>query len=63
MNSKHRTGYGLHDLSRQIARRVQREWEAVEFAPPPPRQDADVILFPAPADPTPPPTEKRPLAA
>ena len=32
MNSKRRTGYGTFDLSRQIARRVQKEWETVENA-------------------------------
>jgi hypothetical protein len=30
MNLRHRTGYGVYDLSRQVARRLQQEWEAVE---------------------------------
>ena len=33
MKAKRRTGYGVFDISRQIARRVQREWEMVESPP------------------------------
>lgn len=33
MNSKARTGYGVYDITRQVARRLQQEWEAVENPP------------------------------
>jgi hypothetical protein len=33
MNSKRRTGYGVYDITRQVARRLQQEWEAVENPP------------------------------
>lgn len=64
MRPRHsRTGYGVWDLSRQVARRVQREWETIESPPWPP------TLLAAPPCPLPPPpplpnrTERRPLAA
>ncbi|MBS0631431.1 MAG: hypothetical protein JSS11_05925 [Verrucomicrobia bacterium] len=66
MNSaKHRTGFGLHDLRHQVARRFQWELELTEN-PPQPRSlvpgpvnlDLPEIEWPLPA-----PTEKRPLAA
>ena len=33
MNSKRRTGYGVVDLTRHVARRLQQEWEMVENPP------------------------------
>ncbi len=30
MHAKRRTGYGIFDISRQVAPRVQAEWEMVE---------------------------------
>ncbi|MEI6465553.1 MAG: hypothetical protein WCQ89_12580 [Verrucomicrobiota bacterium] len=42
-SSKRRTGYGVYDLTRQIARRLQQEWEMVETPPHPARFDANVI--------------------
>lgn len=63
MNSpKKLTGYGTFDLSRQIARRVQREWEMVES---PSRQSWPLLAaFSRPVlHPAPMPKEKRPLAA
>lgn len=30
MKTKRRTGYGVFDLSRQVARRIQQEWDMVE---------------------------------
>ncbi len=35
MNSKRRTGYGVFDLTRHVARRLQQEWEVVENPPRP----------------------------
>jgi hypothetical protein len=62
MKSKHRTNYGVFDLSRQIARRVQREWETVE-SPPPPQCQPDLIQLLPFEDPWRPPSGRRPLAA
>jgi hypothetical protein len=64
ISKRSKTGYGVFDITRQIARRVKLEWEAVESTPRPPMrfspetQSAEIIEFPlryAPA--------KRPLAA
>jgi hypothetical protein len=33
MNSKRRTGYGVYDITRHVARRLQQEWEMVENPP------------------------------
>lgn len=33
MKAKRRTGYGVFDLTRQVARRIQQEWESVESPP------------------------------
>jgi hypothetical protein len=47
-SSKRRTGYGVYDLTRQVARRLQQEWEMVETPPRPARLEAQVIpLSPA----------------
>lgn len=64
MRPRHsRTGYGVWDLSRQVARRVQQEWETIESPPWP----ATLLAAPAgelpPPPPLPQPTERRPLAA
>ena len=48
MNSKRRTGYGVYDITRQIARRLQQEWEVVECPPRPPRPAAKIIVLPRP---------------
>ena len=69
MNSKRRTGYGVYDITRQVARRLQQEWEMVEN---PPR--LALLANPGPAhwelpltlaisSERPPGREKRPLAA
>ncbi len=62
MKAKHRTGYGIFDLSRQVARRVQAEWDMVEQPNPPPMRLTSEF-FPRPASTQPPRPEKRPLAA
>ncbi len=62
MNPKRRTGYGVFDISREIARRVQKEWEMVESPARPPRLTPLMIPLPRP-DPALPKGEKRPLAA
>ncbi len=65
MNLPHRrTNYGVFNVTRQIARRVQLEWEMIESPAPRSR----FLDFPLAGDtPPPPPTparkEKRPLAA
>jgi hypothetical protein len=46
---RRRTGYGIHDYSRSVARRVRQAWEAVESPELPSRRSV--------------PIEKRPLAA
>lgn len=69
MNSKRRTGYGVYDITRQVARRLQQEWEMVEN---PPRLALLAHLEPARwvlpltvaiSSERPPEKEKRPLAA
>jgi hypothetical protein len=62
MNPKRRTGYGVYDISRQIARRLQQEWEMVERPATTTRPIAVVIPFPRPGD-TWPPKDRRPMAA
>lgn len=48
MKTKRRTGYGVFDISRQVARRIQQEWEMVESPPRPPmRLTAEVIPMPS----------------
>lgn len=69
MNSQCRSGYGVFDLSRQVARRLRQEWEMVEN---PPRLNLAPAALPCPrgwpqprgtaAEPAP-GKEKRPLAA
>ncbi len=65
MHAKRRTGYGIFDISRQVARRVQSEWEMVEQPgrTPPSALTASVLrpLVRPQAESR--PTEKRPLAA
>ena len=62
MKAKRRTGYGVFDISREVARQIQQEWEMVESPPRPPmRLTAEVIPMPPPEDH--PKIEKRPLAA
>jgi hypothetical protein len=62
MKTKRRTGYGVFDISRQVARRIQKEWELVESPPRPPmRLTAEAIPMSPPDDR--PGTEKRQLAA
>jgi hypothetical protein len=58
-----RTGYGIYDLSRQVARRARKEWESVESPPLPRRLFGEVVAFPDRRDPWPPPADKRPQAA
>jgi hypothetical protein len=62
MNSKRKTGYGVVDISRQIARRVQKDWEMVENPPVVAALMGSIINFPTPQDPRP-PTSQRALAA
>ncbi len=64
MKAHRRTGYGVFDISRQIARRVQSEWEMVEQPDRPPALHfaAAVIPVARPAEPNR-RREKRPLAA
>lgn len=65
MKEHSHTGYGVWDITRKMARRVQQDWDAVES---PPRSaelmgsDGKVIMF-APPPPPPTPQETRPLAA
>jgi hypothetical protein len=60
MNSKRRTGYGVYDITRQVARRLQQEWEMVEN-PGPARWELPLTV--AISSERPPEKEKRPLAA
>lgn len=69
MNSKRHTGYGVFDITRHVARRLQQEWEAVES---PPRRSVGSDALPfgrfwpltvAISSERPPEKEKRPLAA
>ena len=69
MNSKRRTGYGVFDLTRHVARRLQQEWEMVEN---PPRRALlvdsacarwELPLTAASSSERPVEKEKRPLAA
>ena len=53
MNSKRHTGYGIYHLTRQVAQRIQREWEAVE-SPVRPAHWGEVIPFPRSDAPWPP---------
>ncbi len=64
MPSKYRTGFGVYDRSRQVARRVQQEWELIETSPPA-RDHAEIIPFPPPEEPWPPAAaiQSQPLAA
>jgi len=62
MNSKRHTGYGIYYLSRQIAQRIQQEWEAVE-SPTRPAHWGEIIPFPRSGAPWPPPAEGRLAAA
>ncbi|MBL9213203.1 MAG: hypothetical protein JNL92_22260 [Opitutaceae bacterium] len=69
MNSKRRTGYGVYDLTRHVARRLQQEWEMVESPPrlallaqPGPRR-WELPLAVAISSERPVEKEKRPLAA
>jgi hypothetical protein len=62
MNSKRRTGYGVYDLSRQVARRLQQEWEAVECPSRPAGWSAKIIVLPRP-DRHPARIQRQPLAA
>ena len=63
--AQRRSNYGLFTITRQIARRVQLEWEMVETPSPRPRfLDFPLTGEATPALPLKPVrTEKRPLAA
>lgn len=62
MSPNRKTGYGVFDLTRQVARRVQAEWEAVENPPRPPHLFRPAA--PSPAVSLPPrPRPRPPLAA
>jgi len=69
MNSKRRTGYGVYDITRQVARRLQQEWEMVENPPRiallanAGRARWGLPLTRAISSERPPEKEKRPLAA
>jgi hypothetical protein len=69
MNSKRRTGYGVYDITRQVARRLQQEWEMVENPPRlallanPAAACWDLPMAVAILSEQPPGKEKRPLAA
>jgi len=64
MRPKHsHTGYGVWDITRQVARRVQQEWEAVESPPRPPLLMLPVCPRPVGRDDATRKTERRPLAA
>lgn len=69
MNSKRRTGYGVYDITRHVARRLQQEWEMVENPPrpvllgPPGRGRWQLPLTVAISSERPVEKEKRPLAA
>ncbi len=62
MKAKRRTGYGVFDLTRQVARRIQQEWENVES---PPRLHMRPLGAVESTQPKHPPakSEKQPLAA
>jgi hypothetical protein len=64
MRPKHsHTGYGVWNITRQIARRIQQEREAVESPPLLPWLLSPVQVYAPPLDRMPHKTEKRPLAA
>ena len=69
MNSKRRTGYGVYDITRHVARRLQQEWEMVENPPrpvllgSPGRGRWELPLTVAISSERPVEKEKRPLAA
>lgn len=61
MNENEQPVYGVLKISAQIARRMKKEWEAVECPPRPPmRLTPEVLPFPPIADHA---KKPRPLAA
>lgn len=69
MNSKRHTGYGVYDITRHVARRLQQEWEMVEnpsrpaLLGPLDRGHWELPLTVAISSERPVEKEKRPLAA
>ena len=64
MTPKHsHTGYGVWNITRQVARRIQQEREAVESSPLLPWLLSSVHVYAPSLDLKPHKTEKRPLAA